>query len=377
MRVVIVGTGGVGTMAAWRLAKVGHEVVALEQFQIDHDRGSSYGDSRIVRRVYPDTLYTALMADAYRLWDELMHEAGDSGLLVQVGGIFCGAADHPQVRAAQQALAASHVAYEVLGAEESARRFPAFRFESNEVAIYEPSMGYVRASRSVRAAAQLARRDGAQIREECEVTGINAVTSGGVQVTLKSGESLTADRMLITAGAWTKPLLQTVGVNLPLLVTRQPYVHLRPARNEADFEAGRFPVWIDAVANAYGFPLLGDVPGVKLGLHDRGETVTPETVVRTVQEADRAAARRYAAHRFPDLSPEVVYEKVCLYTSTSDEDFIIDAIPGLSGAFVFSPCSGHGFKFTPLMGEIACNLVRERPIPYDLARFRLSRFNQP
>src|SRR5262245_12545198 len=107
MRVVIVGAGAVGIMTAWRLARAGQEVVALEQFRIDHDRGSSYGDSRIVRRVYPDPLYTTLMADAYRLWNELMAEAGDSGLFVQTGGIFCGAADHPQVQAAQEALAAS------------------------------------------------------------------------------------------------------------------------------------------------------------------------------------------------------------------------------------------------------------------------------
>jgi sarcosine oxidase len=374
MRVVIVGAGAVGIMTAWRLARAGQEVVALEQFRIDHNRGSSYGDSRIVRRVYPDPLYTTLMADAYRLWDELIGEAGDSGLLVQTGGIFCGAPDHPQVQAAQEALAASRVPHGVLDAAECARRFPAFRLESNEVAVYEPSMGYARASRCVRAAAELARLHGAQIREECEVGGMAAVAGGGVRVTLKSGETLIADRLIVTAGAWTKPLLEPLGVNLPLVVTRQPYVHLRPAHNAEYFETGRFPVWIDAPANAYGFPRLGDLPGVKLGLHDRGETVTPETVVRTVQEADRKAARRFAARRFPDLSSEIVYEKVCLYTNTPDEDFIVDAVPGLPGAFVLSACSGHGFKFAPLMGRVAADLVRDRPIPYDLTRFGLARF---
>src|SRR5262249_48713891 len=152
----------------------------------------------------PDALYTALMADAYRLWDELMADAGDSGLFVQAGGIFCGAADHPKVVAAQKALEASRVPHEVLDRVESARRFPAFHLESNEVAVYEPSMGYARASRCVRAAAELARWHGAQIREECEVTGIVAVAGGGVRITLKSGETLAGDRLVITAGAWTK-----------------------------------------------------------------------------------------------------------------------------------------------------------------------------
>src|SRR6476660_885496 len=115
LRVIIVGTGGVGAMAAWRLAKAGVEVVALEQFRLDHDRGSSYGDSRIVRRVYPDPLYTALMADAYTLWDELQAElpkrvaGAQKELMTRSGGIFFGQAQHPHLQAAHQALQASGV----------------------------------------------------------------------------------------------------------------------------------------------------------------------------------------------------------------------------------------------------------------------------
>lgn len=375
MRVVIVGVGGVGAMAAWRLAQAGHEVVALERFRLDHDRGSSYGDSRIVRRVYPDALYTALMADAYALWDALQAQFPEEELIVRAGGIFCGPEDHPQVRAAQEALAASGVDHEVLTADACTRRFPAFALHPNEVAVFEPSMGYARASHCVCAATTLARRHGARIREETPVETVRAGRNGtGVEVTTQAGDSLSADRLLITAGPWTGPLLAQLGVQAPLVVTRQPYVHLQPARNAADFEIGRFPVWIDAAANAYGFPRLGDVPGVKIGIHNLGETTTPETVDRAVREEDRTIVRRYAAMRFPWLSAEVVYEKVCLYTNTPDEDFIVDAVPGLSDAFVISGCSGHGFKFTPLLGRIAADLVAEVPVPYDLSRFRLARF---
>src|SRR5262249_52941318 len=149
------------------------------------------------------------------------------------------------------------------------------------------------------------------------------------------------------------------------------YVHLQPAQHAADFEAGRFPVWIDAEANYYGFPRLGDVTGVKFGLHTQGAIVTPETVDRTVREEDREDSRRYARERFPWLGPEVVYEKVCLYSNTPDEDFILDWIPGLPNALVISACSGHGFKFTPLLGQIAADLLSDAPAPYDLTRFRL------
>jgi sarcosine oxidase len=375
MRVLIIGVGGVGAMAAWRLAQAGHEVVALEQFRLDHDKGSSYGDSRIVRRVYPDTLYTALMADAYPLWEELQALTPGEELFVRAGGIFCGPAEHPFVLAAQRALAVSRVEYEILSPARCSLRFPAFVLRPEEVAVYEPSMGFARASRCVRAAAQQAVRCGAQIRTDTPVAKIRpGVGNRGVRVTTQAGETHEAERLLLAAGAWTGPILQALGISVPLVVTRQPYVHLKPERNA--FEVGRFPVWIDAAANSYtyGFPRLGDVPGVKIGIHDRGEITTPETVDRDVREEDREAARRYAASRFPWLSAEVVFEKVCLYTNTPDEDFILDTVPGLPDAVVISACSGHGFKFTPLLGQIAADLFTGTPVPYDLARFRLARF---
>src|SRR5581483_7978883 len=292
MRVIIIGVGGVGAMAAWRLAKAGQEVIALEQFRLDHDRGSSYGDSRIVRRVYPDPLYTALMADAYALWDELMAEARDDGLIVRAGGLYFGVAAHPFVTTAVAALAASGVEHEVLSPQECARRFPAFALRPEEIGIYEPSMGYARASRCVLAAANLARQHGAQIREETPVAGIEAGPNGaGVRVTTQSGDTLTADRLLLTSGPWIGPQLAQLGVHVPLTVTRQPYVHFAPARHAEAFEAGAFPTWIDAGDTIfYGFPRLGDLPGVKIGRHDFGPATTPETVDRTVNAADIAIA---------------------------------------------------------------------------------------
>lgn len=373
MRVIIVGLGGVGTMAAWRLAEAGHQVIGLEQFRLDHDRGSSYGDSRIVRRVYADTLYTALMADAYALWDELQARFPDQELIQRSGGLFFGPRDDPRMQVAEQALAESRVAHELLSSGECHKRFPAFVLREDEVAVFEPSMGFARASRCVLAAARLARQRGADLREEVALDRIET-TGAGVRVTLKSGEVVEADRLLLCAGAWVNRLLQPFGLRLPLAVSRQAYVHLEPERNADQFEAGRFPTWIDVGENLYGFPRLGDVPGVKLATHTQGEKVTPDNVERDVTEADAAEARAYAARRFPDLSHRVVYSKVCLYSNTPDEDFIIDAVPGAKHVWVISACSGHGFKFTPLVGQIAADLAADNPINYNLARFRLARF---
>ncbi len=366
-------------MAAWRLAQAGHEVVALERFRLDHDRGSSYGDSRIVRRVYPDPLYTSLMAASYALWEELnalSHATPDGLTLFQpCGGIFFGPQTHPHIAAAQAALEAGGVAFDLWTAADRSRHFPALKLAEDEIAIHEPSMGFARASAAVRFAAHLARTQGAQILEERTVVGIEAHGSG-VVATLEDGERLHGDRLLIAAGAWTQPLLASLGVTIPLTVTRQAYVHFAPAAHPENFAVGRLPVWIDAAANTYGFPALGpgSVDGVKLGLHDHGAAVTPETVNRSVTEADRDAAHRYARRRFEGLSDQVVYEKVCLYSNTPDEDFVIDAVPGLPAVLFISACSGHGFKFTPLLGQIAAALLTDQPVPYDLSRFRLARF---
>ena len=373
MRVLIIGAGGVGAMAAWRLAAAGQEVVAFEQFGVDHDRGSSYGDSRIVRRVYPDPLYTSLMADAYELWDELQAQSPYEELFLRAGGVFAGPRSHPLIQQAQDALWTSGVDYEVLDRAECTRRFPAFVLENDEVAIYEPSMGYARASNSVRAAARLAKQQGARFQENTPIVGIAANTNG-VQVTTAAGETILGDKLLLTAGAWTGPKLAELGIRVPLVVTRQPYIHLQPARHGEQFGVGRFPVWIDAGANFYGFPQLGDVRGVKIGLHNRGETTTPDTVSRDVTDADIQSTLQYAIRRFPWLGEQVVYSKVCLYTNTPNEDFILDAVPGLPHTFVVGGLSGHGFKFTPLLGQILADMAQDKPIDYDLSRFRLARF---
>ena len=373
MRVIVAGLGGVGSMAAWRLAAAGHDVVGLERFRVDHDRGSSYGDSRIVRSVYPMPLYTRLMRHAYEMWARLMADSGDDGLMVPCGGLFLGPRDHADVAAAAAALREIGVTHEPLEAAECMRRFPAFAMHSGEIALFEPGMGYARASRAVCAAIALAAGLGARIREECVLTQLE--TGGAaVAVRLASGDRLEADRLILAPGPWAAPLLATAGVHLPITVTRQPYVHLEPARDEHAFLPGLFPVWIDAAANVYGFPRLGDVPGVKIATHDFGRPCAPETVDRTLSEGDRETARSYAARRFPALSRKVVYEKVCLYSVTRDNDFIIDALPCDRRITLISACSGHGFKFTPLLGQIAADLAVEQNPKWDLAPFRLARF---
>jgi monomeric sarcosine oxidase len=370
MRIAVIGAGGVGSAAARFLAKAGHEVTVLEQFAVDHDRGSSYGQSRVIRRVYPDVFYTALMEHAYPLWRELEAEAGET-LLLETGGLFFGPAEHPEMRAAEASLREARVPFEVWDARETSERYPVLQLASDEVTISQAETGILRASRCVRANVRLARAHGAELRENTPVAGFEG-TASGIRVTLDSGDALPVDRLILTAGPWTPALLAELG--LPLKVTRQPYVHFAPAGDEHAFRIGVFPVWIDMTVFWYGFPEHDDIRGVKIALHQPGEATDPASVRREVDAADRAMIWEYARHRFNGLTDQVTYEKVCLYTNTPDEDFIVDRHPADSRIVIVGGLSGHGFKFTVLLGQLAATLATDGEASFDMRRFSASRF---
>lgn len=370
--IAIIGAGGTGSAAARFLAREGHAVTVYEQFTLDHDKGSSYGGSRITRRTYPDALYTRMMSSAYDLWAELEEEAGEE-LFVRCGGLTFGREDSPVMAQTEQALRVNGVEYERLTTEEIARRFPPFCLERGLYGIVQADSGFLRASQCVRAQMRLALAAGATLREKASVLSLRRLTDGRIGIQTEDGEA-SFDRALITAGPWMAELLPSL--RLPLTVTRQYYAHLQAAEPFDAFAVGQFPVWIDADANFYGFPHQPGLPGVKIAWHEHGQIVPPGQAVREPSADDLRPLLTYAARRLPALHGPPVYEKVCLYTNTPDEDFIIDAVPALPGAFFCSGCSGHGFKFTILLGQILAGLAEAQPIPHDLTRFQAARFTR-
>jgi len=373
MKVAVVGLGGVGSAAAYHLARDGHAVVGIEQFRVDHDRGESFGGSRMIRRIYADPFYTRLMDVAYRLWDSFQAEAGEE-LFVRCGGIFFGLPDDPELHAFETATTEAGVPFERWDAAEAGRRYPQFRFQPGEVALYQADTGFLRASRCVRAAARLARERGAQLREETRLLAIESAADG-VHLHLADGEILVADRAVVCAGPWTGRLLADRGVRVPLVVTRQQYLHLLPREGDTQFAIGRFPLWYHAGGHGmYGFPEEESVPGVKIADHHLGPRVDPDQVDREVDDACREAIRAYARARLPDLTDRISYEKVCLYDNTPNEDFIIDRLPDDPRVVVIGGTSGHGFKFVTLLGRIAAELAADREPSCDLHRFALARF---
>lgn len=370
MKIAVIGIGGTGSAALRFLAQDGHDVVGFEQFRIGHDRGSSHGESRIIRYLYPDPLFTSLIRDAYPLWLDLESRAGKE-LLVTTGGIFIGDAGAPEIDDTRASLESAGCDYEVLDAAQAGRRFSDFSFGDGEVALYQGGTGFLRASTCVAANVDLAIAAGAVLREGAQVLSVDR-DGEGVRVCTVDEDHL-FDRAIVTAGPWMSEMLRNAG--LPLRVTRQfvAYVGGRQANAAA---GGRFPAWIDFGSPEifYGIPHDGRIDGVKLAMHRFGPEVDPNASPDEIPAPLVARIEEYGRSRFRFDDARVTHSVACLYTVTPDEDFVVDRVPGVPSAWFVSGCSGHGFKFTVLLGKIAAGLATGADVPYDLSRFSMSRF---
>lgn len=372
MRIAVVGLGGTGSAALRFLARAGHHAVGYEQFHIGHVHGSSHGESRIIRYTYPDLLFTQMMGDAYKLWFELEKEANEQ-LFVQCGGLYFGDQTDRNVQATEQALIDANLPYERLTAEQTHEKYPAFHLQAHETAIYQKDSGFLRATRCVQANIRLAKSHGAQIHEN---TKVQAIVSKDNQTFVQSslGEEK-FDRVIVTAGPWMSSLFKHL--NLPLITTRQQIVYLNINEHEDYFQSnGIFPVWIDSTANIYGFPHDGQINGIKLASHNQGKVIVDIDAERAPVDDDYIEEMlNYARKRLPNLGSAVTHSQTCVYTNTSNEDFIIDRVPDQENVFLVSGCSGHGFKFTVLLGKIISMLATDdQGYEKDLSRFKLCNF---
>jgi sarcosine oxidase len=369
--VAVIGLGAMGSAALCQLAKRGVRAVGIERFDPGHDRGSSHGLTRIIRLGYfEDPCYVPLVRRAYALWREL--EAASGQKLLTVTGIAeMGPPDGVLVRGT---LASSHehgVAHEVLDAAEVMRRYPQFRLPSGFVGVIQPDGGFLEPEKAIHAQLALARKDGAQIRTGETVLAVEPGT-GSVRVRTDRG-TIEAGTAILAAGAWANALLPKDA--LPLHVTRQTLIWVKPDAPAA-FAVEKFPVFMVESPHGgihYGFPMHEGAMKVALHHHER-ERVDPETYDRTVSPRDEAMIRAGLEAYIPAANGPRVAARTCLYTMTPDEDFVIGPLPALPRVIVASPCSGHGFKFSPAIGEILADLAATGETAHDIARFAPARF---
>jgi sarcosine oxidase len=375
--VIVLGLGAMGSAAAAHLAARGQRVLGLEQFTSPHDQGSSHGRSRVIRQAYfEDPAYVPLLQRTYELWRELERESSRQ-LLTITGGLMLGAPDSTVVRGSHRSAKEHGLPHELFDAKEVKRRFPQFQPEPDTIALFEKNAGALRPEESVHAHLEIASRRGAtlQMNERVELWSEDGA---GVRVKTNRGE-YSAGQLVITAGPWVSELLGDL--SLPFRVERQIQLWLEPTGSFDLFKPGKFPVWIwetKSGAHPYGLPALdGNNDGVKVSVHHGGvnQFCSAQTVERNISSEEIAMARNEVAKRVPALNGRCLRAVTCLYTNLPDEHFLIDRHPQHPSVLIVSPCSGHGFKFCPVIGEIAAELVERNTTRHQIELFRISRFS--
>ncbi len=366
--VIVIGLGGMGSAAAYRLAQRGQRVLGIDQFAPVHDLGSSHGGSRITRQAYfEDPAYVPLLLRAHELWDGIERDSGRK-IFTRCGGIMLGGPDSRTVSGSLASARKWELPHEILDAPEIRRRFPTMRPADHEIALYEENAGFVVPEGSVAAHLQLAARAGADLHHEEKVLSWHQ-TSTGVRVGTARNFH-TAEQLVICPGAWAPRLLTELGVEFT--IERQVQYWFAPSGGAEPFRAERHPIYVWEGENGrqfYGFPSHDDAGSVKVAFFRGGETCTPETIDRTVHAEEIGTISSFAGRKLPSLPGGFLRAATCMYTNTPDEHFVISRHPTCERVVVACGFSGHGFKFVPVVGEVLADLVVDGTTAHPIALF--------
>jgi len=384
---VVLGCGGVGSAALMHLARRGVRVFGLDRFPPAHARGSSHGRTRMIRQAYfehPD--YVPLVLRAYELWADLEAATGrklyeETGLLeigppAERGGVVV-----PGVLASAELHG---LAVDRLTAAQCARRFPGFRVPEEMVGVFERKAGFLHVEACVRTHLDEAVRHGAELRTEEAVRSWHVEPSVGVgsHVVVETDRGrYEAARLVITAGAWAGELLRDLGI--PLEVRRKPQYWFRPSNDAYNLEQGApaflYETFVDAKVAVcfYGFPVIGP-EGLKCAEHSGGRVLTnPLENPTEIDETDLARVRTFLAEHLPGITPELNDHAPCMYTMSPDENFLVDRHPQHPEVVFAAGLSGHGFKFTSVLGEALADLALEKTSRLPIEFLKLQRLRRP
>lgn len=368
--VIVLGLGGMGSSTASHLAQRGATVIGFDAFEPCHANGSSHGESRIIRKAYfesPD--YVPMLERAYELWRELQQASGQNLLTIN-GALNIGSVDSGFVAGSTRSAREYGLNVEELNAAEVGARFPGFQLPDSLVALYDPAAGYLRPEACVAAHLDRAKQHGATLKFNTPV--IDWSSDGDGVFVRTATDRFSADRLVITAGPWSKSLIK--GWDAPLEVWRIVNVHFDSARADL-FAQERCPVFLMEVPEGhyYGFPALPG-QGVKIGRHDIGVVCTPETIEREVRSEEVAMLRDVLDKYMPGASGLVKWSLTCMYTNTPDQHFVLDHHPESPNVVIGCGFSGHGFKFASVIGEVLSELTLDGSSRIDVGFLSAERF---
>ena len=374
---IVIGAGAMGSAASYYLSKRGQRVLLLEQFDLDHRKGSSYGYSRIIRYCYDRSEYVELAIDNFPLWFAVQEELGEE-LYVKTGGFDFGPANDDRLQDTLAAIKANNINYEMLSVEEAQYRFPQFRLNADFQVMYQADGGFIKASKAVLGHITLAKARGATVKDRTPVNQIE-IKPDNVEVDTGGG-SYSAGKLIVTGGAWAKSLLAQTGVSLPLTPLRCQLNFLMPDDITA-FDAENCPVWRAHVRDLFSSPVYiyglpsYDNTGFKIAWHGGQALNHPSETDYSPDEDNIRSLREFMRAHIPGVADAPICDsRICLYTNTPDEHFIIDKHPLHDHIVIGAGFSGHGFKFSTLIGKMLTDIALDGETPHNDKLFKINRF---
>jgi len=369
---IVIGLGGMGSATTYQLATHGFKVLGLEKFSLNHTKGSSHGNTRIIRTSYfHNPFYVPLAKRAFQVWSDVQAESGKN-LIKMTGALLYGLPDSTLITGGVTSSKKHNLPYEILDSRTAKTRFPAFQPEDDEVAFYENGAGILFPEECIEAQVTLAEKSGAKLHFN-EPVNRWSVRDGRAEVKT-TNQTYTATHLILTPGAWLTDIVPEL--QLPLQPERQTVFWFRPLKNKGSFIPSKMPVYVWQMKGEknyfYGVPDVGD--GVKAAKDHGGEFTSPDQVRRDVTREDEEPVRRFLRQHIPLLDGPPSASTTCLYTNTPDGHFIIDFHPAHHNVIVVSACSGHGFKFSSVIGEVVREMVCDGRSELDISLFNISRF---
>lgn len=369
--VIVAGLGGIGSAILAECARRGLNVLGVDRHAEGHDLGASSGETRLFRKAYFESeRYIPLLKRAEELWRRLEAETGRE-LLCTTGLLMAGAQSSAVLQRASAAAAKHQVALETLTAAEIRDRFPNVLVGARDVGTYEEGAGVVFPEAAISAHLSLADRHGASRLHHCALQSWTAADP--ITVTLSNGTKLSTRRLVLALGPWFAAEMRTLGIALRIERNVQAWF----APETSTFAVGKFPAFLierpGLRASLYGFPDFGD--GVKAAFHGGGINTDPDLLTRAIdQTRDVQPIQEAMKNWMPGAATNYLRGKACMYALTPDANFVLDYHPRQHDVILCGGFSGHGFKFAPVIGEIAADLVCDRQPPFDLAFLRANRF---
>ncbi len=369
--VIVLGLGGMGSAALYRLAELGARVCGVERHGIAHDRGSSHGHARMFRKAYFEhPSYLPLLERAHSQWLKL-EEACGKELFVPSGLILSGVPESPLIRGLDACYSAHELPHRKMSAAETMREFPQFTLPPDHVVYHDPEAGYLLPEACIEQHVALAQQQGADLLIHEDAV---AWRSDGASVTVTTNQrEITASTLVLTVGPWAASALGELGVSFTVLRK----VQLWYAQNDMSAcRTGTMPCfYVDMdYGGFYGFPAFSE-QGIKIAEHTGGVPVDdPDRLNRGLDPEDETKVRRLLRETFPALDLHRTHFSVCMYSMTADHHFIVDKHPRHENVIIGAGFSGHGFKFAPVIGEVLADLAVDGTTMHPVDLFKLDRF---